>query len=65
VPRLDETASSSLPQVPSVPLPKLEVEELELELELGLNSAVRYVWVSFSEATAVSMALYSVVSVAE
>jgi hypothetical protein len=47
-----------------VPLLKLLLEELELE-EFGLNSAVRYVWVSFSAATAASIALYWVVSVAE
>jgi hypothetical protein len=38
-----------------VPLLKLLVEEL---VALALNSAVRYVCVSLSDATAVSIALY-------
>jgi hypothetical protein len=50
-------------QVLVVPLLRLLVELLDEELEL--NSAVKYVCVSLSAATAVSIPLYSVVSVAE
>jgi hypothetical protein len=46
-------------------LPELKLLVELLDDELGLNSAVRYVSVCLSAATAVSMALYCAVSVAE
>ena len=47
-------------------LPELKLLFVELvAAEVGLNSAVRYVCISLSDATAVSMALYWVVKVAE